>query len=478
MLNSGAKLQNYKVLELIGKGGMGAVYKCEDTMLGRVVAIKELNSLLTTDPNFVQRFRQEAQLQAKLMHPNIVSLYSFFEESGQYYMVMEYVEGRTLKDLIHQIGPIPEPRVLKIIEQVLHALDYAHQKHIIHRDIKPSNIIIDEADNVKVMDFGIARIMGESGLTQTGQQLGTVTYMSPEQVKAQKDIDGRSDIYSLGVTLFEMLSGRLPYDLNTESDYEIMDQIVQAKLPDPRQYYPHISEKTVSIMKQMVIKDRDHRFPNCGEIIIALNNNASSIKNNVELVQNDISKEISSHDSNNYETELERRSLDDIKTQTNQIRPWLRYWARLMDVYILAVFMGGIIGIIAPSLLEMNDFLFGVLLLLAYNFAEATMFAMWGTTPIKALLKIKVRNQNGSKLNFSQALSRSFSIWVSGWAMGIPLISLFTLTKSYEKLKKRGKTTWDENGDYIVVHGKVGALRTIAYIVISIIMLVVMAYGG
>lgn len=114
------------------------------------------------------------------------------------------------------------------------------------------NIMVGSGDDVKILDFGIARILGEKGLTQTGQQLGTVTYMSPEQVKALKDIDARSDIYSLGVTFFEMLSGRLPYDTNTDSDYEIMNQIVQSALPDPRNYYPHISENTVTILKKML----------------------------------------------------------------------------------------------------------------------------------------------------------------------------------------------------------------------------------
>jgi len=259
-------IQQYKVVSQLGKGGMGEVYKCEDQMLGRFVAIKELSSVLTTDANFVQRFRQEAQLQAKLSHPHIVGLYSFFEEFGQYYMVMEYAEGKTLKDLIREIGPIPEKRALNILKQILDALEYAHSKNIIHRDIKPVNIILEENDQVKILDFGIARMLGEKGLTQTGQQLGTVTYMSPEQVKALKDIDARSDIYSLGVTLFEMLSGRLPYDTNTDSDYDIMNQIVQSALPDPRSYYPHITEHTVKLLTNMLVKERDNRYGSAKQV--------------------------------------------------------------------------------------------------------------------------------------------------------------------------------------------------------------------
>lgn len=270
MLNPGALIQNYKVISLIGEGGMGAVYKCEDQVLGRTVAIKELNTIFTADDSFIQRFRQEAQLQAKLVHPGIVSLHTFFEESGQYYMVMEYAEGSTIKDLIRKVGPIPEKRAISILKQILQALAYAHGKNIIHRDIKPANIIINSDDEVKILDFGIARMMGEKGLTQTGQQLGTVTYMSPEQVRALKDIDGRSDIYSTGVTFFEMLSGRLPYDTATDSDYDIMNQIVQSALPDPRSYYPHISEHSINILNRMLEKDRDKRFESANQVLQAL----------------------------------------------------------------------------------------------------------------------------------------------------------------------------------------------------------------
>ena len=267
MLSPGTIIQNYKVIAQIGSDGMGAVYKCEYLQLGSIVALKELNTQLTVDPGFVQRFRQEAQLQTKLSHANIVNLLTFFEDSGQYYMVLEYAEGKTLKDVIRSTGPIPEDRALNILKQILQALAYAHGKNIIHRDIKPSNIILHDNDEVKILDFGLARMIGEQGLAQTRRQLGTVTYMSPEQVKALKDIDGRSDIYSTGVIFFEMLSGRLPYDTNTDSDYDIMNQIVQAKLPDPRNYYPNISEHTIIVLIKMLEKDRDNRYHQCNYII-------------------------------------------------------------------------------------------------------------------------------------------------------------------------------------------------------------------
>lgn len=267
MFYPGDSIQGFTIIRQLGKGGMGEVYLGEDAHLARKVAIKELSSALGSDESFTQRFKHEAQLQARLSHPNIVSLYSFFEEGGRYYMVLEYAEGITLRDLIRQTGPVPYQRATTIIRQVLEALEYAHRQKIIHRDIKPVNIIVGANDQVKILDFGISKIMGERGLTGTGQMLGTVNYMSPEQVKAIKDIDGRSDIYSLGVTFFEVLSGRLPYDTQTDSDYEIMNQIVQAPMPDPRSYYPGIPEKTVAILFKMLAKDRNQRYGSAWEVM-------------------------------------------------------------------------------------------------------------------------------------------------------------------------------------------------------------------
>jgi len=266
----GDVIHDFRVVSILGKGGMGVVYKCEDLKLSRYVALKELGSSLSNDSDFVRRFRQEAHIQAQLSHSNITTLYSYFEENGHYYMALEFAKGKTLKALIKETGPIPEQRTLKIINNVLDALQYAHSHGVIHRDVKPANIIIDDDDNVKVLDFGIAKMAGERGMTQTGQRIGTVSYMSPEQIRTPQDIDIRSDIFSLGVTMFEMLSGRLPYNTDTDSDFEIMNQIVQSALPDPRSYYPQISERTVIILNRMLEKDRDNRFANVALVKHAL----------------------------------------------------------------------------------------------------------------------------------------------------------------------------------------------------------------
>ncbi len=273
MISEGSTLRDYRILSKLGEGGMGSVYLAEDTMLDRKVALKVLNPVLTTDPQFTERFRHEAKVQASLIHPNIVALHTFFEDTGKFCIVMEFVEGITLKELIKRNGPIPEKRTIKIISQVLDALAYAHSKGIIHRDIKPSNIIIDKGDLIKIMDFGVAKILGgEQSLTKTGGAVGTIWYMSPEQIRAEKDIDQRSDIYSLGITLFEMLTGKIPYDESTNSDFIVMQQIVGNDIPDPRDIYPCISEGLVNIVKKMTNKNKGERFNSCLEIIKKLEN--------------------------------------------------------------------------------------------------------------------------------------------------------------------------------------------------------------
>lgn len=258
---AGTRIRDYQIDALIGSGGMGEVYLATDVNLNRKVAVKVLRPEHTHDQAFAQRFRNEAQIQAQLNHPNIVALYSFFEDSGTFFIILEYAPGITLDNLMRQIGIIPEERALRIIRQVCEALSYAHKRNVVHRDIKPSNIMVDvhNGDNVKVMDFGIARMMDAGHITRTGTQMGTVHYMSPEQVLAEKDVDHRTDIFSAGIVLYEMLSGRLPYDVDTESPYKVQEQIVKRPIPDPRQVYEYISPEAVSLVNILTSKDRNER---------------------------------------------------------------------------------------------------------------------------------------------------------------------------------------------------------------------------
>lgn len=264
-----AVIRDYTLFRKIGEGGMGEVWLAMDNSLDREVAVKILSVDFTNSTDLIARFRQEAKLQASLIHKNIVTLYTFFEEQGHYYMIMEYAKGITIKGLIQQTGPIPEARVINILNQLTDALDYAHTKGIIHRDIKPSNIMIDpdNYDFVKIMDFGIAKALGDQGLTKTGTRMGTLYYMSPEQVRADKDIDHRTDIYSLGITLFEMLTGVLPYDCKTESDYEILHQIVTQDIPSTFLDAIEISQTLQNAIKGMTAKDKNTRFSSINDVL-------------------------------------------------------------------------------------------------------------------------------------------------------------------------------------------------------------------
>lgn len=259
------QIREYKILEKLGEGGMGIVYKAFDANLDRFVAIKAIHVIHTSNTELVQRFRQEAKMQASLVHPNIVSLYNFFAEGDIYYMVMEYLEGETLSQRLKRVGLLPPHKCIPIFLQVLQAVEYAHGKGIVHRDIKPSNILIDSDDNIKVMDFGIAKIIGDKSMTKTGTKLGTLNFMSPEQVLGEKDIDSRSDIFSLGITFFTMLTGQLPYNTQTESDFKLMQQIVDNDMPSVKKYYPYVPDKVDEAISKATRKVRNERFQSCKE---------------------------------------------------------------------------------------------------------------------------------------------------------------------------------------------------------------------
>jgi serine/threonine protein kinase len=267
----GETILNYEIKSIIGEGGMGSVYLAEHTQMPRVVAIKVLLPQFMSKPEIRERFKNEASTMANLQHPNIVGLLDYLEDEKGMYLIMEYVEGEPLDDYIKNVtGPMPEERVIPIITEILNAVGYAHDNNIVHRDIKPANVIISKNGTVKILDFGIARILGDGNknLTKTGTQMGTIFYMSPEQVQG-KPADFRSDIYSLGVTFYQMLTGLNPYGgLTTE--YEVYTKIIQETLPPPQDVYPGVPEYFSSILNKALAKDPGHRFQTCEEFLKAI----------------------------------------------------------------------------------------------------------------------------------------------------------------------------------------------------------------
>ena len=258
---------NYKLIRLIGEGGMASVYEAVHEMLGTKVAIKVLNPILSSNAQIRERFKNEAKVMATLNHPNITRVIDFDEKPDQLCIVMEYLEGEDLSQKIKNTGPLNDKQINQVFSQTLSACQYAHEKGVVHRDIKPSNIFILPDGKVKILDFGIAKLFGQSNeMTQTGTQMGTPTYMSPEQVKADKTIDHRSDIYSLGVTLYYALNGKSPYNSATESQFDIFNKIVYEPLPDIT-----VNSKYNGFIKKACTKNRGERYQNCNAWLAEMN---------------------------------------------------------------------------------------------------------------------------------------------------------------------------------------------------------------
>lgn len=253
---------SFKILEEIGEGGMGKVYKGVDTMLDREVAIKVLRPELVSQPHLVERFRSEAMTLAKLNHPNIAMLYAFFQQEQHFYMVLEFVRGETLDKRIRRTGLLAYDQALKVFLLTLEAIGYAHSMNIVHRDIKPNNIMITEAEDVKVMDFGIARVLGSERMTREGSMIGTPEYMAPEQIRGM-EVDPRTDIYALGILLYEMLTGRLPF--MNQNQFELMRAHIELPPPSPRSYAPHLPESMERVMLQALAKRKEDRFASAYE---------------------------------------------------------------------------------------------------------------------------------------------------------------------------------------------------------------------
>ncbi|EYE89280.1 hypothetical protein Q428_03120 [Fervidicella metallireducens AeB] len=258
----------YILLEKIGDGGMSLVYKARCQTLDRYVAIKILRPEFTTDNDFIMKFKRESQSAASLSHPNIVGIYDVGEQDGIYYIVMEYVNGKTLKDYIKQKGKLQYEETLNIINQIALALDCAHKKGIVHRDIKPHNILITEDKIVKVTDFGIARASSSMTMTNTGTVMGSVHYFSPEQARGGFT-DHRTDIYSLGVVMYEMLTGKLPYD--AESPVTVALKHIEATLDEPIQVDASIPKAVNDIVVKSMQKDMTKRYQNVKELIQDIN---------------------------------------------------------------------------------------------------------------------------------------------------------------------------------------------------------------
>jgi len=264
---SGKQLGIYRIVAPLGEGGMAAVYKAYQPGMDRYVALKILPRHFASDPQFVARFKQEAQVLAKLQHPHILPVFDFGEAEGYTYIVMPFIESGTLIDLLKG-QPLPLKQIRRVISQLGDALDYAHSRGLVHRDVKPSNVLLDERGNCLLTDFGLAKIVeGRMNLTTSGAVLGTPAYMSPEQGLGQTP-DGRSDIYSLGVILYEMATGRAPF--KAETPMAVMIKHIHDPLPMPSTINPKLIDSVERVILKAMAKEPNERYAAAAEMAQAI----------------------------------------------------------------------------------------------------------------------------------------------------------------------------------------------------------------
>ncbi len=315
----GKQILNYEIKSVLGEGGMGTVYLAEHVKLGRQVAIKVLLPHLVKNELVRSRFINEAKLMSSLHHPNIVTLYDYHEDENGLSLIMELVDGKPLDEYIQEVtGPIQEKEAIILMKQALEGFAYAHKQGLIHRDIKPSNLIVTESKEIKILDFGIAKLVGDLGnkLTKTGSHIGTVYYMSPEQVRGH-ELDLRSDIYALGITFYQMLTGLCPYEgLNTE--FDVFNKIVGEELPDPRTIYPGISEHMCHVIQKATAKKPEDRFQTCAAFIKGLKKDdfalSTEVKNDVSapviaVVENVVIEDVAKNDVSDSEIALTQNAV-------------------------------------------------------------------------------------------------------------------------------------------------------------------------
>jgi serine/threonine protein kinase len=293
----GKKIEKYTIKSELGQGGMATVFLAHDNKFDTEVAIKLLRKEFVLNENIRKRFIAEARSMFKMSHPNIIKVTDLIEEGDTVAFVMEYVEGETLKEYIDRKGKLKDEEIKHLFSQMLEAMAYVHKQNLVHRDIKPSNFMIDQARLVKLMDFGIAKTLdtasAEYTITATNQSMGTPMYMSPEQITETKSVSSQSDIYSLGVVLWQMVTGQKPYNIKTLSNYQLQTKIVNEKLPSTSSIFNIIIEKST-------VKNLDHRIKNCGEF-----------KNNFENLQKVDKESTKAYTSQNFEKTIIETAADE-----------------------------------------------------------------------------------------------------------------------------------------------------------------------
>ena len=295
----------YRILEELGRGGFATVYKAIDTTLDREVALKVLDPLLTRDPAFISRFKQEAKVTARLFHPNIATVFEIGEADGRYFIAMQYIQGGNLRDLIRKQGPLPFGHVVAIVDQIGKALDYAHAHRIVHRDVKPSNILIDSDGHATLTDFGIVKALEATNIqTTSGAVMGTPYYASPEQAES-RPLDGRSDLYSLGIVAYELCTGKVPFI--ADSTPSLYYKIVHEPPHLPSETNPRAAGPIEQALLKAIAKQPEQRYQNGQELAGALRTAVKELRGLVESLYKQAA------------ASLDKRDLDAAEDKLHQI---------------------------------------------------------------------------------------------------------------------------------------------------------------
>jgi serine/threonine protein kinase len=426
----------YKIIRLIGEGGMASVYEAEHEMLGTKVAIKVLNPILSSNAQIKERFRNEAKLMASLDHPNITKVIDFDEQPQQLSIVMEFLNGEDLNQKIKRNGALNEKELTDVFSQTLSAFQYAHDKGIVHRDIKPSNIFLLPNGHVKILDFGIAKLFGQgSEMTQTGTQMGTPVYMSPEQVKADKTIDHRSDIYSLGVTMFFAIQGKPPYKSETESQFDIFNKIVYEPIPTLGQ------SKFKDLVNKACQKDRNQRFQSCREWVESWQSLTRNETQSWVGEQNDKTQVIA-EDPSNEKTVLSGGGAPKVESPRFQSKRsngnasrWIKIvtWSQLIILFIW----------------------FGINL--SWRLSAPTYTFFWGNFKCDDHLMYACSQCTTFYSDAYRSYMANDSIWQSIFAITFSIVNLFLIAFLYGRLYR------------LNIYGKMTIFRIILSVVFSLI---------
>ena len=336
----------YEILSLIGQGGMADVYKAKDTILNRVVAIKVLRDKLSQDAMALVRFQREASAASRLSHPNVVDIYDVGEYEGMHYIVMEFIRGRTLKELIAQRGALDVDEAIGIMKQLVSAINHAHENNIIHRDIKPQNVLVKDDGTIKITDFGIAVANGSVQLTFNNTVMGSAHYLAPETTQG-KEPNEQVDIYSLGIVFYELLTGKVPFTGKTPT--EIAIKHLRKPMPFVRDFNPNIPQSVENIILKATAKNLSQRYVSCKEMLYDLIHCLDPEYRDMKRIKVDQnpSKELVKYDNGHLDFEEDKQERND-KKKRNWI-PVLMTTAAIVIGIVVLVLIASITGIIKIS---------------------------------------------------------------------------------------------------------------------------------